>query len=80
MTNDSHSSDGPRANDREPIITDTNSPVNIGYVRIRDILHNTGSSTSGEYNEDTVEFDISAFDMKLFTEITYSAHSGTAHW
>lgn len=78
MSSDNHASDGPRFADREPALTDNNSPENIGFCRIRDIEHFTGSSTSGEYNEDTVNYDLSAFDVKMFTKISYSGHSGTA--
>lgn len=78
MTSDSHASDGPIANNREPETGDQNSPEQIGYARLRDITHHTGSSTAGEYNEDTTEFNLSAFDIKMFTKISYSAHTGTA--
>ena len=78
MSTNNHASNGPRAEDREPTPSDHNSPENIGFCRIRDIEHFTGSSTAGEYNEDTVNYDLSVFDLKMFTKISYSGHSGTA--
>jgi len=79
MTSDNHSADGPRAENRDPVAADNAGGVeHIGFVRVRDIEHNTGSAAAGEYNEDSTKFDLSVFDVKMFTKLTYSAHSGTA--
>ena len=59
-----------------------NSEDHIGFARARDItlLSGTTTATSGSINkyDSTSIFEVSMFDVKMFTKITYSAHSGTA--
>ena len=52
----------------------------IGYARVRNFDHLSGtSSTSGSYGiyDQTDNFNLYLFDVKMFTKISYSAKSGT---
>lgn len=54
-----------------------NSSGHIGFCRIRNVDLDEGTDTSGVY-DDTSKFNVYLFDIKMFTKISYSAHSGTA--
>ena len=54
-----------------------NSEDYIGYARVRDIELHDGSDTSGVYAS-TAEYDLSMFDIKMFTKLPYASHTGTA--
>jgi len=51
----------------------------IGFCRVRDITIRSSGGVDGDgvYNDSSV-FQLSIFDVKLLTKISYSAHSGTA--
>jgi hypothetical protein len=54
-----------------------NSEDFIGYARVRDIELHDGSDTSGVYASNS-EYDLSMFDIKMFTKLPYASHTGTA--
>jgi len=54
-----------------------NSEDHIGFARVRDITLNTGTDTSNVYDNSS-KWELSMFDIKMFTKISYSGHSGTA--
>ena len=51
-----------------------NSENPIGYARVRDIVHNSGADTNNVYGDDA-QFDLSMFDIKMFTQLTFSSVS-----
>ena len=56
-----------------------NSTGHIGYARIRNYdMATAGTSNSSEVWDDTTRFNAYLFDIKMFTKLKYSAHSGTA--
>jgi len=56
------------------------SSIHIGYARVRNFDHLSGtSSTVGNYGiyDQTDNFQMYLFDVKMFTKITYSGKTGT---
>lgn len=49
----------------------------IGFARARNIELDSGTDTSGVYSNASV-FNISLFDIKIFTKLVYPSHTGTA--
>ena len=52
-----------------------NASGHIGFARVRDIDHKSGTSSSGVFTDDSI-FNMYMFDIKMFTKLTGTA-SGT---
>ena len=53
-----------------------NSEDYIGFARVRDITLHEGTDTSNVYTDASI-WNLSMFDVKMFTKIGYSSHTGT---
>ncbi len=53
-----------------------NSEISIGFARVRDITLNEGTDSSNVYTA-TSKWDLSMFDIKMFTKVTFGSLNGS---